>query len=180
MRITPSAIPEVLLIEPRVYEDERGFLFESWNERRFGENGLGAHFVQDIHSHSVHRVLRGLHYQIRCPQGKLVRAVTGEIHDVAVDLRKSSPTFGKWVSFTLSAAARHMAWIPPGFAHGFMVLSEAADVVYKVTDFYAPQHERTIAWNDPELAIDWPPIGAPRLSAKDAHASSLQQAELFD
>jgi dTDP-4-dehydrorhamnose 3,5-epimerase len=180
VRVRPSAIADVLLIEPRVFEDERGFLFESWNERHFSDRGLSLRFVQDIHSHSVHRVLRGLHYQIRCPQGKLVRAVTGEIHDVAVDLRKSSPTFGQWVSFRLSAATREMVWIPPGFAHGFMVLSEAADVLYKATDFYAPQHERALAWNDPVLAIEWPPIGAPRLSPKDAQASPLKDAELFE
>jgi dTDP-4-dehydrorhamnose 3,5-epimerase len=179
MKITPSAIPEVLVIEPRVFADERGFLFESWNERRFAEAGIAARFVQDNHSHSVRGVLRGLHYQIACPQGKLLRVVSGEIHDVAVDIRRSSATFGKSVSFRISAASREMLWIPAGFAHGFMVLSESADVLYKTTDFYSPEHERAIVWNDPELAIQWPGAGTPLVSAKDAGAPRLRDAELF-
>ena len=178
MKVTPSAIPDVFLIEPRVFSDERGFLFESWNERRFAEAGIAARFVQDNHSHSLQGVLRGLHYQIVRPQGKLVRVVSGEIYDVAVDIRGSSATFGKWVAFRLSAASRQMVWIPAGFAHGFIVLSQSADVIYKTTDFYAPEHERAIAWNDPELAIPWPG-GTPRVSPKDARAPRLPEAELF-
>lgn len=179
MRITPSALAEVLLIEPRVFGDQRGFLFESWNEQRFAEAGIAARFVQDNHTHSAKGVLRGLHYQVRQPQGKLVRAVTGEVFDVAVDIRRSAASFGRWVSFRLSAASRQMLWIPPGFAHGFVVLSDSADVLYKTTDFYAPEHERCILWNDPDIGISWPLAGSPTLSAKDAQAPLLRDAELF-
>ena len=178
MKATPGAIAEVLLIEPRIFGDDRGFLFESWNEKRFAELGVRARFVQDNHSHSKKGVLRGLHYQVQCAQGKLVRAVTGEIFDVAVDIRRGSPTFGRSVSFRLSARNRHMAWIPAGFAHGFLVLSESADVLYKATDFYAPEHERSIAWDDPDIAIAWPLSGPPILAPKDAAAPRLRDAEL--
>ena len=179
MKVTPSAIPEVLIVEPRVFGDDRGFLFESWNQRRLAEAGIQARFVQDNHSRSLRNVLRGLHYQIACAQGKLVRVVSGEILDVAVDIRRSSPTCGRSVSFRLSADTQQMLWIPEGFAHGFLVLSDSADVLYKATDYYAPEHERSIAWNDPDLAIEWPLSGTPRLAAKDAAAPRLRDAELY-
>jgi len=179
MKVTPTRLPEVLLIEPTVFGDERGFFFESWNEREFERAGIRARFVQDNHSRSGKGVLRGLHYQIRQPQGKLVRVTEGEIFDVAVDLRRSSPTFGRWDGARLSAQSKAMLWIPAGFAHGFCVLSDFAEVLYKATDFYAPEHERSIAWNDPELAIDWPLSGAPVLSPKDAAGVRLRDAELF-
>jgi dTDP-4-dehydrorhamnose 3,5-epimerase len=179
MRTLPTAIPEVVLIEPRVFGDERGFFFESWNEREFAQAGISARFVQDNHSRSLRGVLRGLHYQVCQPQGKLVRVVVGEIFDVAVDLRRNSPSFGSWVSSRLSAQSKAMIWVPQGFAHGFLVLSEAAEVQYKATDFYAPEHERTLLWNDAALAIDWPLPGPPTLSSKDQRGVPLRDAECF-
>lgn len=180
MRVTPSAIPEVLVIEPRVFGDARGFFFESYNRRAFAAaTGLDLEFVQDNHSRSAKNVLRGLHYQLEQPQGKLVRVTLGAIWDVAVDLRRSSPHFGRWVAFELSAEAKNMAWIPAGFAHGFLVTSEAAEVQYKTTDYYAPAHERAVRWNDPVLAIAWPLAGEPLLSAKDREARPLAEAETF-
>jgi dTDP-4-dehydrorhamnose 3,5-epimerase len=181
MNITPAAIPEVLVIEPRVFADARGFFFESYNERAFAQaTGIAAKFVQDNHSRSVKNTLRGLHYQIQQPQGKLVRAVAGEVFDVVVDIRRSSPSFGHWVGNTLSAENKRMVWIPAGFAHGFIVLSESADLLYKTTDYWAPQHERTLLWNDPALAIDWPLAGEPILAAKDRLGKRLAEAEVFD
>jgi dTDP-4-dehydrorhamnose 3,5-epimerase len=180
MKIIPTNIPDVLLIEPRVFGDARGFFFESWNEQSFAAAGISARFVQDNHSRSAQNVLRGLHYQIRQPQGKLVRVMAGEIFDVAVDIRKSSPTFGRVIGTRLSAESHNMVWVPVGFAHGFCVVSEHAEVLYKTTDFYAPQHERSILWNDPALGIDWPIAGDPVLSAKDAAGVLLRDAELFD
>ncbi|HEX8988887.1 MAG TPA: dTDP-4-dehydrorhamnose 3,5-epimerase [Rhodocyclaceae bacterium] len=180
MRLVPSDdIPDVLLIEPKVFGDQRGFFFESWNRRSFAALGLDIDFVQDNHSRSAKNVLRGLHYQIKHPQGKLVRAIVGEIFDVAVDLRRSSPTFGKWTGFTLSAENRRMAWIPPGFAHGFCVVSESAEFLYKTTDYWSPEHERSLAWDDPALAIPWPLSGAPILAAKDANGLRLAEAETY-
>ncbi len=179
MRLAPTEIPGVALLEPRVFEDARGFNFESYNRRAFRElAGTDVEFVQDNRSGSAENVIRGLHYQVVRPQGKLVCALRGEIFDVAVDLRRSSPTFGRWAGFRLSAANRRMAWIPPGFAHGFLALS-AAEVLYKLTDFWAPEHERTILWNDPALAIAWPLEGSPILSEKDAKGTRLEAAELF-
>ncbi len=182
MKITPTAIRDVLLIEPTVFGDERGFFFESFNARAFREaSGLTVEFVQDNHSKSARNVLRGLHYQIRQPQGKLVRVVAGEVFDVAVDIRRASPTFGRWVGQVLSAENKSELWIPPGFAHGFMVLSDAAEFVYKATDYWAPAHERCIAWDDPTLAIAWPAAqGPPLLSAKDAAGTPLTRAEVFE
>ncbi len=181
MRVTPTAIADVLVIEPRVFGDERGFFFESYNERAFAEaTGIAAKFVQDNHSRSVKNTLRGLHYQIRQPQGKLVRAVAGEVFDVVVDLRRSSPTFGQWVGEKLSAENKKMMWIPPGLAHGFAVLSESADFLYKTTDYWAPQYERTLQWNDPDLAIAWSLAGEPILAAKDRAGKRLSEAEVFD
>jgi dTDP-4-dehydrorhamnose 3,5-epimerase len=165
--------------DPKVFGDQRGFFLESWNKRAFAAAGIGAHFVQDNHSRSGRHVLRGLHYQLRQAQGKLVRVIAGEIYDVAVDIRRASATFGRWVGERLSADNRRMLWIPPGFAHGFLVVSEAAEVLYKATDYYAPEHERTIAWNDPELAIAWPLTGTPILSAKDASGTRLRDAEVY-
>ena len=180
MKVTPTAIPEVLILEPRVFEDSRGFFFEAFNRRTWASAGVDAEFVQDNQSFSKKHVLRGLHYQIRQPQGKLVRAIRGEIFDIAVDLRKSSPSFGKSIHVTLSADNREMLWIPAGFAHGFLVLSEYAEVLYKATDFYAPEHERTVLWNDPQLAIPWPSTAEPILSDKDLRGLPLHRAELFD
>ena len=181
MKATPLAIPDVLLIEPRVFGDERGFFFESFNQAQFDTAvGRKVEFVQDNHSRSVRGVLRGIHYQIRQTQGKLVRVVAGEVFDVAVDLRRSSPTFGQWVGATLSAENKHQLWVPEGFGHGFVVLSESADFLYKTTDYYAPEHERCIIWNDPDLAIDWRIEYAPVLSAKDQQGSAFAQAEVFD
>ena len=181
MRVTPTAISSVLLLEPRVFADARGYFFESYNERAFAEaTGVTAKFVQDNHSRSVKNTVRGLHYQIQQAQGKLVRVVAGEIFDVVVDLRRSSPSFGKWVGHRLSAENKNMLWIPPGFAHGFAVLSEEADFLYKITDYWAPQHERTLLWNDPELAIEWPLAGEPILTAKDRAGKRLSEAEVFD
>ena len=181
MKVTPTAIPDVLIIEPKVFGDARGFFYESFNQKAFNEaTGTDYQFVQDNHSRSTKGVLRGLHYQIQQPQGKLVRVVRGTVWDVAVDIRRSSPTFGQWVGAELSEDNQHQLWVPPGFAHGFVVLSESADFLYKTTDYYAPQHERCIAWNDPQLAIAWPDLGmAPVLSAKDAQGVALAQAELF-
>lgn len=180
MKVIRTDIPEVLVFEPKVFSDERGFFLESYNKRVFRElTGLEVEFVQDNHSRSQRGVLRGLHYQIKQTQGKLVRAVSGEIYDIAVDIRRGSATFGRWVGVTLSAENRCMAWIPPGFAHGFIVLSEAAEILYKATDFYAPEHERSIRWDDPALAINWKYAGVPFLSAKDRDGVFLDQASLF-
>jgi dTDP-4-dehydrorhamnose 3,5-epimerase len=179
MKVTPTRLPEVLLIEPKVFGDARGFFFESWNERAFERAGIHTHFVQDNHSRSGRGVLRGLHYQIRQPQGKLVRVISGEVFDVAVDIRRSSPNFGRWVGERLSAENKAMVWIPPGFAHGFAVLSEHAEFLYKTSDYYAPEHERCILWNDPAIGIDWPLAGAPILSPKDAAGTPLRSAEVF-
>ena len=182
MKATRLTIPDVILLEPKVFGDERGFFFESFNRRKFAElTGRDVDFVQDNHSCSVKGVLRGLHYQLKQPQGKLVRVVSGEVYDVAVDIRKSSPYFGKAVGMLLSAENKRMAWIPPGFAHGFLVLSDRAEFLYKTTDFYAPEHERCIVWNDPVLNIQWPLNGMqPALSGKDALGVMLKEAELFD
>ena len=180
MKATPLAIPEVILIEPNVFGDDRGFFFESFNQAKF-EAAIGrpVSFVQDNHSRSAKNVLRGLHYQIRQPQGKLVRVVQGEVFDVAVDIRKSSPTFGQWVGEILSADNKRQMWVPEGFAHGFVVLSETAEFLYKTTDYYAPEHERCIAWNDPAIGIQWPLGGVPALSAKDQQGKALAEAEHF-
>ena len=179
MKVTPTRLPEVLLLEPRVFGDSRGFFFESWNEREFERAGIRARFVQDNHSRSGKGVLRGLHYQVRQPQGKLIRVIAGEIFDVAVDIRRGSPGFGKWDGVRLSAESRSMLWIPVGFAHGFCVLSDFAEVLYKATNFYSPEHERCLLWNDPELGIAWPIPAAPVLSAKDAAGTRLRDAEVF-
>jgi dTDP-4-dehydrorhamnose 3,5-epimerase len=178
MNVAPTAIPDVKRIEPRVFTDDRGSFFESWNARALTEHGIEASFVQDNHSHSGRGVLRGLHYQIEHAQGKLVRCVAGAVFDVAVDLRRSSPTFGRWVGVVLSAENRSLLWIPPGFAHGFMVLSDGADFLYKTTDYWHPEHERTLLWNDPALAIAWPNF-APILNAKDAVGMPLAAADLY-
>jgi dTDP-4-dehydrorhamnose 3,5-epimerase len=181
MKITPTAIPDVLIIEPKVFADARGFFFESYNERAFAQSaGIAAKFVQDNHSRSVRNTVRGLHYQIQQPQGKLVRAVAGTVFDVVVDIRRSSPTFGQWVGEHLSAENKKMIWIPAGLAHGFAVLSDYADFLYKTTDYWAPQHERTLLWNDPDLAIAWPLAGEPILAAKDRAGKRLTEAEVFD
>ena len=185
MNVTRTAIPDVLVMEPKVFGDARGFFFESFNERAFREaTGLDAHFVQDNHSRSAKGVLRGLHYQLQQPQGKLVRVVRGAVFDVAVDIRRSSPTFGKWVGTELSEENHRQLWVPPGFAHGFLVLSEFADFLYKTTDYYAPQHERCISWNDARLGIGWPlaqaGIAQPVLSVKDQAGAALDAADLFD
>ncbi|MBD2494567.1 dTDP-4-dehydrorhamnose 3,5-epimerase [Nostoc sp. FACHB-280] len=177
----PTNIPDVLLIEPQVFADARGFFLESYNQQKFTDKlGHPVNFVQDNHSFSKKNVLRGLHYQIIQPQGKLVRAVVGSIFDVAVDVRKSSPTFGQWVGYELSAENKRQLWIPPGFAHGFLVLSEVAEVLYKTTDYYAPQGDRTILWNDPDLAIDWPIQEPPILSAKDSNGLAFKNAEVYE
>jgi len=178
MKATPTRIPDVLLIEPKVFGDERGFFFESFNRRAFHEaTGLDVDFVQDNHSKSARNVLRGLHYQLAQPQGKLVRVTQGEVFDVAVDIRHGSPTYGQWVGEILSAENKKQLWIPAGLAHGFVVLSETAEFLYKTTDYYAPQYERCIAWNDPDLAIAWPIEGQPLLSAKDAAGIAFRHAE---
>lgn len=175
-----NSLPDVVLIQPKVFQDDRGFFFESFNQNLFAEKmGHSHQFVQDNHSRSLKHVLRGLHYQIQQPQGKLVRAVVGEIFDVAVDIRQQSPTFGQWVGYVLTADNKQQLWVPPGFAHGFLVLSEVAEVLYKTTDYYAPQHERFILWNDPDIAIDWPLEGTPVLSAKDQAGKSLREAEVY-
>ena len=179
MRALPTAIPDVLVVEPRVFEDVRGFFFESWNRRAFAEAGIAADFVQDNHSRSRRGVLRGLHYQVEHAQGKLVRVTAGEVFDVAVDLRRSSPTFGRHVAMTLSAANRRMLFIPPGFAHGFLVVSDAAEFLYKTTDYWYPAHERTLQWNDPALGIAWPSGIEPALAAKDASGVPLAAADVY-
>ena len=180
MQVTPTAVPDVLLIEPKVFGDARGFFFESFNRRAFAQaSGLDLAFVQDNHSRSSRGVLRGLHYQIEQAQGKLVRVVRGAVFDVAVDLRRSSPHFGRWVGFELSEDNHRQIWIPPGFAHGFLVLSEMAEFLYKTTDYYAPAHERCIRWNDEQIDIKWPLEGMPNLSERDARGLSLAQAPCF-
>lgn len=181
MKVMPTEIPEVLILEPAVHRDERGFFLESWRQDYLSSRGIITRFVQDNHSHSVQGTLRGLHYQLESPQGKLVRVVSGEVYDVAVDLRRSSPTFGRCVSGVLSADNHRQLWIPPGFAHGFYVLSASADLLYKCTEYYAPAHDRTLKWNDPELDIPWPLISGrpPLLSAKDAAAPSLRNTPTF-
>lgn len=180
MNIVPTALPEVLVIEPKIFGDERGFFFESYNRKAFAEAaGIDVDFVQDNHSRSAKNVLRGLHYQITQAQGKLVRVVAGEVFDVAVDIRKHSPNFGRWVGVNLSADNKRMMWVPPGFAHGFLVLSENAEFLYKTTDYYAPQHERCIAWNDPDIGVAWPLSGEPVLSGKDRVGKPLRAAEVY-
>jgi dTDP-4-dehydrorhamnose 3,5-epimerase len=180
LKITPTAIPEVLVVEPKIFGDERGFFFESFNQAKF-EAAIGrqVNFVQDNHSKSAKNVLRGLHYQIQQPQGKLVRVVKGEVFDVAVDIRKSSPTFGQWVGEILSADNKKQLWVPEGFAHGFVVLTDTAEFLYKTTDYYAPEYERSILWNDPAIAVKWPILGEPILSIKDQQAKTLAIAEHF-
>lgn len=181
MQAIQTSIPEIIIFEPKIFGDDRGFFYESFNQKVFEEaTGLTANFVQDNHSKSAKNVLRGLHYQIEQPQGKLVRVTSGEVFDVAVDIRKSSPTFGQYVGVHLSAENKSMLWVPPGFAHGFVVLSETAEFLYKTTDFYAPQFERCISWSDPDIAIEWPIEGSPLLSAKDQQGANLNEAELFD
>lgn len=181
MKVVPCNIPDVLVIEPKVFGDDRGFFLESFNQKRFNDAvGQQLSFVQDNHSRSSKGVLRGLHYQIQHPQGKLVRVVSGEIFDVVVDIRRSSPTFGHWVGEVLTASCKKQLWVPAGFAHGFLVLSESAEVLYKATDYYYPEHERSIAWNDPTLNIKWPLDGAPILSAKDANGCAFIQAQVYE
>ncbi|QDQ27339.1 dTDP-4-dehydrorhamnose 3,5-epimerase [Chitinimonas arctica] len=180
MQAIRTAIPDVIILEPKVFGDERGFFYESFNERTFRElTGTSVEFVQDNHSKSVRGVLRGLHYQLQQAQGKLVRVAAGEVLDVAVDIRKSSPTFGQWVGVRLSAENKRQLWVPAGFAHGFVVLSETAEFLYKTTDYYAPAHERCIAWDDPALAIDWEFDGEPQLSGKDKQGKLLAEADVF-
>ncbi len=180
MKVIKTAISDVLIVEPTVFGDERGFFYESYNERKWKElTGLDTQFVQDNHSKSSQGVLRGIHYQIKHSQGKLVRVVAGEVFDVAVDLRESSPSFGKWVGESLSAENKKMLWVPEGFGHGFLVLSETAEFLYRTTDFYAPEHERCIIWNDLELKIEWPVDGKPQLSEKDVNGSVFAEAEYY-
>lgn len=179
MKIVQTPLKDVVVIEPKVFGDARGFFLESYNERAFAEHGLPTYFAQDNHSGSRKGVLRGLHYQVRQPQGKLVRALAGEVFDVAVDLRKDSPSFGKWFGLVLSAENRKMLWIPPGFGHGFLVLSEFAEFAYKATDFYLPAEERSLLWNDPELGIEWPLEGEPLLSEKDKNGLTLDEADVY-
>ena len=179
--VTPTVLPEVLILEPKVFGDDRGFFFESFNKRDFADaTGVSLEFVQDNHSRSGKGVLRGLHYQIRQPQGKLVRVVQGEVFDVAVNLMRGHPDFGRWVGTLISAQNKRQLWIPPGFAHGFLVLSETADFLYKTSDYYAPEYERSLLWNDPDLAIEWPIAFEPLVSAKDASAKRLREAEVFE
>lgn len=181
MKIVPTAISDVLLIQPKVFGDSRGFFYESFNQRSFNEaTGLSENFVQDNHSRSARGVLRGMHYQLQQPQGKLVRVVRGAVFDVAVDIRRSSPSFGQWVGAELSEDNHQQLWVPAGFAHGFIVLSESADFLYKTTDYYAPAHERSIAWNDPDVGISWPAGLTPQLSDKDRRSVLLKQAEVFE
>lgn len=178
--VTPTALPEVLILEPRVFGDARGFFFESFNQRDFAQaTGLDVEFVQDNHSRSVKGVLRGLHYQIQHPQGKLVRVTQGEVFDVVVDLRRDSPNFGKWDGVLLSADNKRQLWVPPGFAHGFVVTSDTAEFLYKTTDYWYPEHERSLLWNDPAVGVRWPLTGEPQLAAKDAAAKTLAEAEVF-
>ncbi|HEY1991813.1 MAG TPA: dTDP-4-dehydrorhamnose 3,5-epimerase [Gammaproteobacteria bacterium] len=179
MEFQRLAIPDVMLVVPKVFGDARGWFFESWEARKFAAGGLDVPFVQDNYSRSVQGTLRGLHYQVKQPQGKLVRVTQGEVFDVAVDLRRSSPSFGKWVGTILSADNKHQLWVPPGFAHGFYVLSESAEFFYKCSDFYAPEHERTLRWDDPDLKIDWRLKGVPLLSAKDQQGKRLAEADCF-
>ena len=180
MKVTPAALPEILLLEPRVFGDDRGFFMESYNKRTFRElTGIEVEFVQDNHSRSAIHVLRGLHYQLKQPQGKLVRVLAGEIFDVVVDVRRASPYFGRWMGQRLSAKNRHMLWVPPGFAHGFLTLSDATEVLYKTTDYYAPEHERCVLWNDPDIGIEWPLTAEPVLSDKDRRGLALKLAETF-
>jgi dTDP-4-dehydrorhamnose 3,5-epimerase len=178
VRVIPTALPDVAIVEPRVFADARGFFFESWNRRTLAEAGLDVDFVQDNHSRSIRGVLRGLHYQVQHAQGKLVRVVVGEVFDVAVDLRERSPTFGRHVAMRLSADEPSMLWVPPGFAHGFVVLSDVAEFLYKTTDYWSPAHERTLLWNDPALRIDWP-VADPLLAPKDAAGTPLADAERY-
>lgn len=179
--VIPTTLPDVLILEPKVFGDHRGFFFESFNQRDFEQlTGLKVQFVQDNHSRSAQGVLRGLHYQILHPQGKLVRVTHGEVFDVSVDLRRSSPTFGKWAGVVLSAENKRQLWIPPGFGHGFVVTSESAEFLYKTTDYWYPEHERTLFWNDPVLEIQWPLTGEPKLAAKDAAGKPLEEADTFD
>jgi len=181
MNIIPTEIPDVLILEPRVFGDDRGFFFESYNEQALLDKaGINHCFVQDNHSRSIHNVLRGLHYQIQKPQGKLVRVIAGEVFDVAVDLRKSSKFFGQWVGIHLSAENKRQFWVPPGFAHGFYVTSDYAEVLYKTTNYYAPEYDRSLRWDDPDLAIGWPLTASPILSTKDQNGKFLQTADLFD
>jgi dTDP-4-dehydrorhamnose 3,5-epimerase len=179
VKVTPTRIADVLRIDPDVHGDERGFFMETWHRSRFAEHGIDADFVQDNHSRSVRGTLRGLHYQIRKPQGKLVRVALGEVFDVAVDLRRSSPTYGQWVAERLSAGNRRMLWVPAGFGHGFYVLSDAAECLYKCSDYYSPEDERCILWNDPEIAVAWPLEGPPLLSPRDARGTRFADAECF-
>jgi dTDP-4-dehydrorhamnose 3,5-epimerase len=179
--VTPTALPEVLMLEPKVFGDARGFFFESFNQRDFAEvTGLDVQFVQDNHSRSVKGVLRGLHYQIQHPQGKLLRVTQGEVFDVAVDLRRSSPNFGKWVGVVLSADNHRQLWVPPGFAHGFLVTSDSAEFLYKTTDYWYPEFERSLLWNDPAVGVVWPMQAQPQLAAKDAAGKPLAEAQAFD
>ena len=179
--VTPTAIPDVLILQPKVFGDARGFFYESFNARDFAvATGLNVSFVQDNHSKSAKGVLRGLHYQIQHPQGKLIRVVQGEVFDVVVDLRKNSATFGRWNGVHLSAENHRQLWVPPGFAHGFVVLSESAEFLYKTTDYWYPEHERSLLWNDPAVGIDWPMDGQPLLAAKDAAGMPLSQAQVFE
>ena len=179
--VTPTALPGVLILEPKVFGDARGFFFESFNQRDFAQaTGLDVQFVQDNHSRSVKGVLRGLHYQIQHPQGKLVRVTQGEVFDVVVDLRRSSPHFGQWVGEVLSADNHRQLWVPPGFAHGFLVTSDSAEFLYKTTDYWYPEHERSLLWNDPSVNVQWPLQGVPQLAAKDAVGKRLQDAEVFE
>ena len=180
MKVLHTALPEVLILEPQAFGDTRGFFFESYNQRTLASLGIEHSFVQDNHSRSARSVLRGLHYQIMQPQGKLVRAVGGAVYDVAVDVRRRSATYGRWAGVELSAENKRMLWIPPGFAHGFLVLSDYADFLYKATDFYAPEYERTIAWNDPDIGIEWPLPGDPIMSTKDRAGMRLRDAEVFE
>ncbi|MGQ9499784.1 MAG: dTDP-4-dehydrorhamnose 3,5-epimerase [Dissulfurimicrobium sp.] len=181
MNVIPTDIPDVLIIEPKVFNDDRGFFYESYNRKRFFEvTGIDCDFVQDNHSRSIKNVLRGLHYQIRQTQGKLIRVILGEVFDVAVDIRRRSPNFGKWVAVSLSAENRRILWVPPGFAHGFLVLSDVAEFLYKTTDYWAPEFERSIIWNDPDLAINWPISGKPILSPKDMAGKLFKDAEIFE
>jgi dTDP-4-dehydrorhamnose 3,5-epimerase len=178
--VTPTALQEALILEPKVFGDDRGFFFESFNQRDFQQvTGLDVNFVQDNHSRSERNVLRGLHYQIQHPQGKLVRVSSGAVFDVCVDLRRSSPNFGKWVGVELTSENKRQLWIPPGFAHGFVVISESAEFLYKTTDYWFPEHERSLLWNDPAVGIEWSLDGAPKLAAKDAAAKVLGEAEVF-
>ena len=179
MRIIKTSLPGVLILEPEVFGDERGFFFESYNKKALEKVGIAAEFMQDNHSRSVRNALRGLHYQIKQPQGKLVRVTQGEVFDVTIDIRKSSPSFGRWEGVTLSAENRRMLWIPPGLAHGFLVISEVAEFLYKTTNYWALEHERCIVWNDPDLAINWPLQGKPILSAKDKAGQTIKNAELY-